>query len=117
MSQPSPLSIDNILRFLQVRGNGASFYEIQRGLHLRKSDHRPLMKMLAKLKKKEYFCRWPFRAVLREPGAGDKLADLPAEAVQNPPGAGNLKSGIITGRLICTRTAMGFVPGPAHAAT
>src|SRR5439155_21056423 len=53
MHHPSPLSPDNILRFLQVTAGGASLEAIQRGLRLRKSDHRPLARMLVKLKKRK----------------------------------------------------------------
>src|SRR6266478_4081890 len=52
MSSPSQLNPDNILRFLQLRGEPASTNEIARGLHLKKTDTRPLFKMLAKLKKR-----------------------------------------------------------------
>ena len=51
MPRPSHLSPDNILRFLQVRRDPASTDEIARGLHVRKADRRPLIKMLAKLEK------------------------------------------------------------------
>jgi len=50
MSRPSHLSPDNILRFLQLRTEPASANEIARGLQLKKTDTRPLFKMLAKLK-------------------------------------------------------------------
>src|SRR5258708_32948687 len=53
MNRPSPLSIDNILRFLQTREDGATFSELKRGLHLRNSEQRPLAKMLANLKKRK----------------------------------------------------------------
>jgi ribonuclease R len=52
MSPPSHLSPDNILRFLQVKTEPVSTNEIARGLQLKKSDTRPLFKMLAKLKKR-----------------------------------------------------------------
>src|ERR1700694_1911227 len=52
MPRPSNLSPDNILRFLQVRSEPASAREITQGLHLKKSDSRPLFRMLAKLKKR-----------------------------------------------------------------
>src|SRR3989442_4824676 len=52
MSSPSQLNPDNILRFLQLRGEPASTNEIARSLHLKKTDTRPLFKMLAKLKKR-----------------------------------------------------------------
>ena len=40
------------MRFLQVRSEPASASEITQGLHLKKSDSRPLFRMLAKLKKR-----------------------------------------------------------------
>ena len=46
MPRPSHLSPDNILRFLQVRSEPASASEIVEGLHLKKTDNRPLFKML-----------------------------------------------------------------------
>ena len=53
MNRAAPLSVDNILRFLQVRSEGASLTELQRGLRLRKSEQRPLVGMLTKLKKRK----------------------------------------------------------------
>ena len=52
MPSASTLSPDNILRFLQLRSQPASTNDIARGLQLKKSDTRPLHKMLAKLKKR-----------------------------------------------------------------
>jgi ribonuclease R len=51
MPRPSHLSPDNILRFLQIRSEPASSNEIAQGLDLKKTDARPLFKILAKLKK------------------------------------------------------------------
>src|SRR5258708_38202296 len=53
MNRGSPLSVDNILRFLELRGDPASLSELQHGLKLRKSEHRPLLNMLGKLKKRK----------------------------------------------------------------
>jgi ribonuclease R len=53
MQRPSSLSPDNILRFLQVTPNGANLQGIASGLRLSKSDRRPLLRILAKLKKKK----------------------------------------------------------------
>jgi len=53
MRRPSSLSPDNILRFLQVTANGANLERIQQGLRLRKPDRRPLLRILAKLKKRK----------------------------------------------------------------
>jgi ribonuclease R len=53
MSPSSSLSLDNILRFLQVRQDSASAQEIAQGLHLPKSERKALWKMLSKLKKRD----------------------------------------------------------------
>src|SRR5258708_9209883 len=53
MNRGSPLSVDNILRFLELRADPASLSELQQGLKLRKSEHRPLLNMLGKLKKRK----------------------------------------------------------------
>ncbi len=53
MSRAAPLSIDNILRFLQLKTEGATLSDIQRGLRLRKSEQRPLVKIVANLKKRK----------------------------------------------------------------
>jgi ribonuclease R len=50
MARPSHLSIDNILRFLQLKDGPIFLDEISRGLHLKKNDRRPLLRMLDKLK-------------------------------------------------------------------
>src|SRR6266852_9799641 len=71
MSFPSQLNPDNILRFLQLRGEPASTNEIARSLHLKKTDTRPLFKMLAKLKKR--------RAIEELPGGRYRLPNRKPE--------------------------------------
>ena len=66
MPSTSTLSPDNILRFLQLRSDPASTNDIARGLRLKKSDTRPLHKMLAKLKRR--------RAIEEIPGGRYRLA-------------------------------------------
>src|SRR5580693_3760673 len=76
MARPSQVSPDNILRFLQVRTDPATADDISRGLHLKKSDYRPLLKMLAKLKK---------RGAIREfPGGRYQLAGSKRERDTTP---------------------------------
>src|SRR5437667_9522063 len=53
MSRATPLSIDNVLRFLQLRTEGTTLSEIQRGFKLRKSEQRALVKIVANLKKRK----------------------------------------------------------------
>src|SRR5262245_9557124 len=75
MSRPSNLSLDNILRFLQVRNAPLSADEIISGLHLKKSDRRPLYKMLSKLKKRAAISELPggrYRLGGRKPGADQR---------------------------------------------
>src|SRR5438094_7437720 len=71
MPRPSHLSPDNILRCLQVRTAPASTAEISQGLHLKKSDNRPLFKMLSKLKKR--------RAIEELPGGRYRLPSRKSE--------------------------------------
>src|SRR5271165_1201995 len=52
MPRPSHLSIDDVLRFLQVRNDPVSLQDLSRSLRLKKSDRRPLLQMLEKLKKR-----------------------------------------------------------------
>jgi len=65
MPSTANLSPDNILRFLQLRSDPASTNDIAKGLHLKRSDQRPLHKMLAKLKKR--------RAIEELPGSRYRL--------------------------------------------
>jgi len=53
MNRPNSLSIDNLLRFLQLNREGATLPELQRGLKLRKTDQRPLSRILSNLKKRK----------------------------------------------------------------
>jgi ribonuclease R len=112
MSHPSHLSPDNILRFLQIRSEPVSTTDIARGLHLKRSDTRPLFKMLAKLKKRRAIeelsggrYRLPGRqsdvAPRDRPSQGDQLqpAHRPALASREE----------LTGRLVLHYDGYGFV--------
>jgi ribonuclease R len=110
MPRPSHLSPDNILRFLQVRRDPASTEEIARGLHVRKADRRPLVKMLASLKK---------RGAIKElPGGRYHLAGSKPEREAPSQGASSQKPreqesaprrDEITGRLVLHHDGYGFV--------
>src|SRR5262249_6765300 len=83
MSRPSNLSPDNILRFLQVRSGPASADDIISGLHLRKSDRRPLYKMLSKLKKRSAITEVPGgRYRLGRKGQGEDRPRNPAATAE-----------------------------------
>ena len=112
MNRPAPLSIDNILRFLQVTTEGATPSELQRGLRLRKTELRPLLKILANLKKRKAIVELndgrfalPSRRQEREKQASRSAEQLGAPRPQRP--ARSLHS--ITGRLILHQDGYGFV--------
>jgi ribonuclease R len=52
MPRPSHLSLDDVLRFLQLRNDPVSLEELSRTFHLSKNHRRPLIQMLEKLKKR-----------------------------------------------------------------
>jgi ribonuclease R len=112
MNRGSPLSVDNILRFLELRGEPASLSELQRGLKLRKSEQRPLLNMLGKLKKKKVIVELTDgRLVLssrrqerRTQGHNDNDSLLPSASLAASPGRNSL-----SGRLILHQDGYGFV--------
>jgi len=112
MPRPSHLSPDNILRFLQVRSEPASTNEIAQGLHLKKTDHRPLFKMLSKLKKRGAIeelpggrYRLPSRKSERE-SPGQKPLQYATRPAQPSSLAGRDE---IKGRLVLHHDGYGFV--------
>src|SRR6202035_4815952 len=121
MSRTSNLSPENLLRFLQVKTEPASANDIARGLHLGKSDRRPLFKTLTKLKKRN--------AIEELPGGRYRLAkrnaareSAPAtsqtkrrtgssqpEDTQTQPATTALARDEIKGRLVLHHDGYGFV--------
>ena len=112
MPRPSQLSPDNILRFLQVRSAPASTSDIAQGLHLKKSDNRPLFKMLSKLKKR--------RAIEELPGGRYRLPSRRSErdaTSQKPSGEASRRSrpapltshDEVKGRIVLHHDGYGFV--------
>src|SRR5262252_7766626 len=103
MARNFSLSPDNILRFLQVRQDGASAAEIAQALHLSKSDRKPLFKMLSKLKK---------RNLIVEVAAGKyrlKSKRAQSEERKAEPGQARKPAGGISGRLMLHQDGYGFV--------
>ncbi len=130
MSRPSNLSPDNILRFLQVRNAASSADEIISGLHLRKSDRRPLYKMLSKLKKRGAITeipggryhlggrkgdadRRPFKEQSRRDSQDRAAADPSSASAINqsrpPANQPSLSRDQATGRLVLHHDGYGFV--------
>jgi ribonuclease R len=125
MSRASDLSPENLLRFLQVKTEPASANDIARGLHLGKSDRRPLFKILTKLKKRNAIEELPggrYRLAKRN-AAKDAQESAPAnpQAKGQPPGdprsdatqskaaANPLARDEIKGRLVLHHDGYGFV--------
>jgi len=112
MPRPSHLSPDNILRFLQIRSEPASTNEIAQGLHLKKTDTRPLFKILAKLKKRH--------AIEELPGGryrlpGRKSGRESSSLEQRPPRPQQIQRSALAqhdevkGRLVLHHDGYGFV--------
>jgi len=112
MPRPSHLSPDNILRFLQVRSEPASASEIAQGLHLKKTDNRPLFKMLSKLRKRGAIEELPggrYRLPSRkseQKASGQKPRQ---EATRHPQPSALADRDEVKGRLVLHHDGYGFV--------
>jgi ribonuclease R len=100
------------LRFLQVRSEPASTSEIAQGLHLKKTDNRPLFKMLSKLRKRGAIeelpggrYRLPSRKSERE-APGQKP---PQDAMRRAQPSALADRDEIKGRLVLHHDGYGFV--------
>ena len=114
MHRPSSLSPDNILRFLKVTTSGANLEGIQRGLRLRKSERRPLLRILAKLKKKqliEELAGGRFSLAGQERKAENFASPMPETGSPRREGArsGGPTRNSVSGRLILHQDGYGFV--------
>src|SRR5438876_207571 len=112
MPRPSHLSPDNILRFLQVRSEPASASEIVEGLHLKKTDNRPLFKMLSKLSKRGAIEELPggrYRLPSRQSGREGPRQQHPQDAMRPRQRSGLADHGEIKGRLVLHHDGYGFV--------
>src|SRR6266550_3715392 len=112
MPRPSHLSPDNILRFLQVRSEPASASEIVEGLHLKKTDNRPLFKMLSKLRKRGAIEELPggrYRLPSRKSGREGPRQQQPQDAMRPRQRSGLADHDEIKGRLVLHHDGYGFV--------
>jgi len=111
MTRPAPLSTDNLLRFLHVTDGGANLWELQRGLKLSKSEVRPLLRILAKLKKRKAILELadgrftlPSQRPERQNQAGQAV-----RSGQNRAAASGPSGNSFPGRLILHQDGYGFV--------
>ena len=111
MNRGSSLSADNLLRFLQLRQDGASLRELQRGLKLSKSEQRPLLKMLGKLKKRKAIVELSDGRFVLSSRRKSQPSSGPTENTrlsQAPPAASGARNSL-SGRLILHQDGYGFV--------
>jgi ribonuclease R len=121
MPRTSNLSPENLLRFLQVKTEPASANDIARGLHLGKSDRRPLFKILTKLKKRNAIEELPggrYRLAKRNaakesaPATSQtkrRTGSTQTEDAQTKPATTPLARDEIKGRLVLHHDGYGFV--------
>jgi ribonuclease R len=113
MPRPSHLSSDNILRFLQLRDKPASLDEIAGSLHLRKTDRRPLVRMLAQLKKRrliEELAGGRYRLAGRKEATGTQPQHpVGQQKPATPAIPGTTRRDEVTGRLVLHHDGYGFV--------
>jgi ribonuclease R len=123
MPRPSHLSPDNILRFLQVRADPATLDDISRGLHLKRSDRHPLLKMLGKLKKRGAIKEFPGGRYHLSGSKRESEATVPPSQRHSDPSgpspALSPRRDELTGRLVLHHDGYGFVvpdvPTPQYA--
>src|SRR5204862_2203126 len=112
MPPSSHLSPDNILRFLQVRSEPASASEIVESLHMKKTDNRPLFKMLSKLRRRGAIEELPggrYRLPSRKSGREGPRQQHPQDAMRPRQRSGLADHGEIKGRLVLHHDGYGFV--------
>jgi ribonuclease R len=114
MSRPAPLSIDNILRFLQLRSDSVTLDDLSRSLHLKKNDRRALLQMLDKLKKRGLVeeisrGRFLFRRSQKPKAASDHRNRPRPETSDQFPEHKAATRDEIKGRLVLHQDGYGFV--------
>src|SRR5258705_2762105 len=112
MPRPSHLSPDNILRFLQVRSEPASASEIAQGLHLKKTDNRPLFNSLQKPRKRGAIEELPggrYRIPSRKSEQKASGKNPRQEATRHPQPSALADRDEVKGRLVLHHDGYGFV--------
>lgn len=125
MSRQAQLSLDNILRFLQVTRDAASANEISAGLHLGRAQRRHLFNMLVKLKKRGAIQELPggrYRLAgqksRNEQAGNEERKGAPEAESRTGSSTGNVRPGAgaavmardeVRGRLVLHHDGYGFV--------
>ncbi|HEY4979976.1 MAG TPA: RNB domain-containing ribonuclease, partial [Candidatus Acidoferrum sp.] len=109
MSRPSPLSTDNILRFLQLRNDPVSIDELSRSLQVKKSKRHVLQQMLARLKKRGLVEELSHSRYLLRRKEKDSAPAAASPAPDNFPQHKAASRDEIRGRLVHHQDGYGFV--------
>jgi ribonuclease R len=114
MSRSSPLSIDNILRFLKLRNDPVSLDDLSRSLHLKKNDRPALLRMLDKLGKRGLVerssgGRFLFRHSQKPQAASEHMNRRSTEVAGKFPEHKAASRDEIKGRLVLHQDGYGFV--------
>src|SRR5271165_4088330 len=113
MPRPSQLSIDEILRFLQLRNDPVSLEDLSRSLRLKKNALRPLLQMLDKLKKRGLVeelthGRFLLRQSPKPPAPAELPKRVPVETADRFPQHKATSRDEISGRLVLHQDGYGF---------
>jgi ribonuclease R len=114
MPRASQLSLDNILRFLQLRDDPIPLDDLSRSLRLKKNDRRPLLHMLEKLKKRGLVeelshGRFLLRQTRKSPAPSENQKSPTGEPVDKFSQHKAASRDEIKGRLVLHQDGYGFV--------
>ncbi len=114
MPRPVHLSIDDVLRFLQLRNDPVSLQELSQSFRLKKNHVRPLVTMLEKLKRRGLVeelthHRFLFRQTPKPPAAAEKHKGVAGRDGDKPAPQKAVSREEVTGRLVLHQDGYGFV--------
>jgi ribonuclease R len=114
MPRPVHLSVDDVLRFLQLRNDPVSLQEIYKSLHLKNNHRRPLQQILERLKKRGLVEELSHqRFLLRRTPKSPEKAERRQRGTESPPDHLSQRKAHsreeIKGRLVLHQEGYGFV--------
>jgi ribonuclease R len=114
MPRPVHLSVDDVLRFLQLRSEPVPLQELRRSLHLKTRHHRALQQILERLKKRGLVeqlshDRFLFRRTQKDPAQTEQRKPTVGQPVDNFPEHKAASRDEIKGRLVLHQDGYGFV--------
>ena len=114
MARPTRLSINDVLRFLELRNDPVSLKELYHSFHLKNNHRRPLQQMLEKLKKRGLIeelthDRFLFRQTPKAPAVPERRKGPPAEPADKFAQHKATSREELKGRLVLHQDGYGFV--------